>query len=340
MGAVAAWAAFMVAGLLADSGPGRRVTGLTLAAVLGVGLAAQWVSPAFTRSAGTQSVALLQGNIAQDEKFQPGTGVADALQWYGAQLQGSRASLVVAPETAIPLLPRQLPEGYWQGLQARYASGGQAALIGVPLGSPAEGYTNAVVGMKPGADAGYHYDKHHLVPFGEFIPPFFKWFLALMNIPLGDFNRGALAPPSFEFQGQRLAPNICYEDLFGEELGARFTVEAGAPTVLVNLSNIGWFGKTLAIDQHLQISRMRTLEFERPMLRATNTGPTVIIDHRGTVTARLAPHTRGVLEGVVEGRTGNTPYALWVSRLGLWPLWILALLVVAGAAIAARSQRR
>ena len=111
-------------------------------------------------------------------------------------------------------------------------------------------------------------------------------------------------------KGQRLAPNICYEDLFGEELGRRFVDEATAPTIMVNLSNIGWFGNTLAIDQHLQISRMRALEFQRPMLRATNTGPTVIIDHRGQVTHSLPRHTRGVLEGVVEGRSGSTPFAM------------------------------
>ena len=223
IGAVAAWAAFMLTGVTRVSGRGRWVEGLTLVGVLALGQVAQWAVPTFTRSTGTQSVALLQGNIAQNEKFRPGTGIADALQWYGAQLKNSPASLVVAPETAIPLLPRQLPDGYWQGLVARFSSGGQAALIGVPLGSAAEGYTNAVLGLKPGQAQEFRYDKHHLVPFGEFIPPFFKWFLDLMDIPLGNFSRGALTQPSFEWQGQRLAPNICYEDMFGEELGAGFT---------------------------------------------------------------------------------------------------------------------
>jgi apolipoprotein N-acyltransferase len=335
VGAAAAWVAFMATGLRRR---GWR-TAAGLVAVLALPLTAQLAGPTFTQSTGTLTVALLQGNIPQDEKFQPGTGVADALRWYGAQLHSRRASLVVAPETAIPMLPQQLPDGYWAALQARFAGGAQAALLGVPLGSYTEGYTNAVVGWKPGLAQPYRYDKNHLVPFGEFIPPFFKWFLDLMHIPLGDFNRGALAPPSFTWQGQRLAPNICYEDLFGEELGARFAEPGAAPTILVNFSNIGWFGNTVAIDQHLQISRMRALEFERPMVRATNTGPTVIIDHRGQVTASLARHTRGVLEGVVEGRSGATPYARWVSRLGLWPLWIVSLLVVAGAALSIRLRR-
>ncbi|WP_082493417.1 apolipoprotein N-acyltransferase [Acidovorax sp. Leaf160] len=288
----------------------------------------------------TLSLALLQGNIPQDEKFQPGSGVPLALRWYADQLNGATASLVVAPETAIPLLPQQLMPGYLEGITARYASGGQAALIGIPLGNGELGYTNSVLGFAPGQGTPYRYDKHHLVPFGEFVPPFFRWFTELMNIPLGDFNRGAVGQPSFDWQGERIAPNICYEDLFGEELGARFADASTAPTVMVNLSNIGWFGDSLAIDQHLAISRMRALEFERPMVRATNTGATAVIDHRGVVTHTLAPHTRGVLAAEVQGRSGAvTPFAWWVSRWGLWPFWALGL-AVAGAAWAARLRRR
>ena len=292
------------------------------------------------------AVTLLQGNIPQGEKFELGTGVATALHWYGEELDRARGALVVAPETALPLLPDQLPEGYWPALRARFAAGGQAALIGLPLGDYASGYSNSVLGLKPAAAAGpdaplappvpYRYDKHHLVPFGEVIPPGFRWFIDLMNIPLGDFRRGAVGQPSFEWQGQRLAPNICYEDLFGEELGARFVDAARAPTVFVNVSNIAWFGNTVAIDQHLQISRMRALEFARPMIRATNTGATVIIDHRGAVTHALARHTRGVLTGDVQGRSRITPYAWWVGRLGLWPLWALGL----GAGVLAWLARR
>lgn len=284
---------------------------------------------------------LLQGNIPQDEKFQPGSGVPMALQWYRERLLQPHQALVVAPETALPLLPAQLPEGYLADLASHYGAEGRAALLGMPLGSMEQGYTNSVLGLRPGQERPYRYDKHHLVPFGEFIPPFFRWFTDLLHIPLGDFRRGALVQPSFAWRGERLAPNICYEDLFGEELAAQFAQgAAAAPTVFVNLSNIGWFGNTLAIDQHLAISRMRALEFERPMVRATNTGATAIIDHRGVVVQQFARHERGMLTGQVQGRDGPpTPYARWAGRWGLWPLWGLGALALL-AAWAARGRRR
>src|SRR5262249_40962730 len=151
--------------------------------------------------------------------------------------------------------------------------------------------------------APYRYDKQHLVPFGEFIPAGFRWFTTLLNIPLGDFNRGARNPPSFSFDGERIAPNICYEDLYGDELALRFADARRAPTTLANGTNIGWFGDPIAVRQHLNISRMRALELQRPMLRATNTGATAVIDHTGRVVAQLEPFTQGVLETEVQGRS-------------------------------------
>ena len=110
-------------------------------------------------------------------------------------------------------------------------------------------------------------------------------------------------------------------------------------TVLVNVSNIAWFGDSVAIDEHLSISRMRSLEFARPMVRATNTGATVVIDAEGRVTHQLPRLTRGVLEATVEGRTGLTPYARWVAPFGLWPLWI-AMLAIVGIAFALDRRQR
>ena len=285
------------------------------------------------------SLALLQGNIPQDEKFQEGSGVPLALEWYGKALRDAGETLVVAPETAIPILPQDLPEGYADALRKRFASGEQAALVGIPLGNAAAGYSNAAIGLKPGQANVYAYEKHHLVPFGEFIPPMFRWFTEMMNIPLGDFRRGEVGQPSFDWKGQRLATNICYEDLFGDELARRFVVPALAPTIFVNISNIGWFGNTVAIDQHLNISRMRALEFARPMVRATNTGATVVIDDRGAVVASLEPYTRAVLHTTVTGRdTPPTPYARWAGRFGNMPLWLLGLAAIGWTWLSTRKR--
>ncbi len=317
----------------------RRWPALVAAgALLAVPSGLQLAKPDFTQDAGQLGLALLQGNIPQDEKFQPGSGVPLALQWYGEQLQNNTAPLVIAPETAIPLLPQELPEGYLDTLLARFTGqAGQAAMLGIPLGDARRGYTNSVIALKAGQggpqgqNGVWRYDKHHLVPFGEFIPAFFKWFTQLMNIPLGDFNRGAVGQASFEWQGQRLAANVCYEDLFGEELAARFADAARSPTIFVNVSNLAWFGDDLAISQHLLISRMRALEFQRPFVRATNTGATALIDHQGVVHQALARQTRAVLRGTVNGRSGDTPFAWWVARLGLWPWWVLGLGVLLAA---------
>ena len=279
----------------------------------------------FSQSTGSMTVTLLQGNVPQNEKFSR-EHVPQALALTASQLEAAKGDLVVGPETVIPLLPHQLDPTWWRSILARFRQSGRAALVGLPLGNFDEGYTNSAAGISAAtaAEPGgfYRYDKHHLVPFGEFIPYGFKWFTRLMNIPLGDFNRGPLTAPSFEVRGQRVAPNICYEDLFGEDLAARFVTAAAAPTILANISNIGWFGETIAVDQHLEISRMRTLELQRPMIRATNTGATVVIDHRGHVTAALPPFTRGVLDARVEGRSGITPFAWWAGRFNLWPLWL------------------
>ncbi len=300
----------------------------------------------FTQPAGRLRVALVQPAIAQEEKF-ASRRLAANLEQVRRQVEQAAAAaggtplVVVAPETAVPLLPGQLPEGWLAAFAEPALARGAALMTGIPLArddtaSAAAAYTNSVLGWAPGAGPPYRYDKAHLVPFGEFIPPGFRWFVDAMRMPLGDFARGHLRQPSFAYGGQRLAPTICYEDVFGEELRPRFADAAGAPTLFVNLTNLAWFGDTIALGQHLAIARMRSVEFGRASVRATNTGATAAIDHHGRVLAAL-PHWRsGVLEAEVEGRTGLTPYA----RGGRLPVLLAALALLAGGLAAGGLLRR
>ena len=341
IGAIAAWVAMGVPVLISILMAGRTQawiwTGLVLlmvSVVIPIGL--QNAGPEFTQASGKLKVQLLQGNIPQDEKFIPGQGVQQALSWYGEQLLANTEPLVVTPETAIPVLPQQLAPTYWQALKDKYAgqsaqgllpTSPQTALVGIPMGASGVGYSNSVLALGP-EEIQYRYDKHHLVPFGEYVPPFFQWFVRMMNMPLGDFAQDR--PPSgvLKWQGQRLLPQICYEDLFGEEVARYFAKPDEAPTVLVNMSNLAWFGDTTAMAQHVAISSMRAMEFQRPIIRSTNTGLTGLVDAKGVVTASLPPFTRGTLVLEFEGRSGLTPYAQWTSQWGLVPLWCLCLAIV------------
>jgi apolipoprotein N-acyltransferase len=129
-----------------------------------------------------------------------------------------------------------------------------------------------------------------------------------MNIPLGDFARGTPVQQPFVVHNQPVAVDICYEDIFGEEIARSIRDSATPAGVLVNTTNLAWFGNTIALDQHLQIARMRSLETGRPMLRATNTGMTAAIDANGKVLGKLTPYTIGSLDVTVQGTAGRTPY--------------------------------
>ena len=180
---------------------------------------------------------------------------------------------------------------------------------------------NAAISL--GAAPAQYYAKQHLVPFGEYSPPLFGWFYRLAQIPMSDQTRGAPDQPPMRFGAQRVALNICYEDLFGAEL-ARALPEA---TLMLNISNLAWYGDSLAQPQHLQVARVRALETGRPMLRSTNTGMTALVQPDGSVAALLPAFERGVLRVEAQGYAGLTPYA----RGGDWLAIGVALLIVTAA---------
>jgi apolipoprotein N-acyltransferase len=258
------------------------------------------------------NVRLLQGNVKQEMKFEQ-AGMVAAINEYQQMITAKPADLVVTPETAIPVIIQELPEPFALAVRKFVDSTGTSVIFGAIGGTiTPEGrlvdYTNSLFGITPGSHELYRYDKHHLVPFGEFVPWGFRWFVNMMNIPLGDFSRGAPVQKPFLVHNQPVAVDICYEDIFGEEIARSIRDNATPAGVLINSTNLAWFGDTIALDQHLQIARMRSLETGRPMLRATNTGTTAAIDAHGNVLARLAPYTVGSIDVTVQGTTGNTPY--------------------------------
>jgi apolipoprotein N-acyltransferase len=272
-------------------------------------------------------VALLQGNIPQEMKFVPGR-FAETLEIYARLAERTQARLVVLPETAIPRFLHEVDPAYLERLAALVRPRNGDVLAGVPVLEGGRRYYNAVVSL--GASPAQAYAKSHLVPFGEFVPPGFGWIVAVLQIPLSDFARGAAAQAPLRVAGQRVAVNICYEDAFGAEI-IRQLPEA---TLLVNASNVAWFGDSLAPAQHLRIARMRSIETGRTMLRATNTGVTAIVDPQGAVVGRLPSFTQGVLEGRVQGRAGATPYV----AAGNYPVLLGAFGVLAGVALAGRRR--
>lgn len=256
------------------------------------------------------SVSLLQGNIEQSLKWRPDL-LDQSLDTYLRLARAHPARLVVLPETAVPTTLDHVPPGYLSALRAAAAPEGGDVLLGIVTRDRPGRYYNSAVGL--GDHARQRYSKSHLVPFGEFTPRLFAWTLELLHIPMSSFSRGESAQPPLALAGERVAVNICYEDIFGAEIARNLP----AASLLVNLSNTAWFGDSLAQPQHLQIARMRALETGRYMLRATNTGMTAVIDPKGNVVAQLEPFTTGALVTMVRGHEGQTPYGRWGDALAL-----------------------
>jgi len=242
--------------------------------------------------------------------------------------ESAQAKLIVFPETALPVFFERIAPAYLARLEAAARQNQGDLLVGVPFRDGRE-YYNSVVSLGVSPRQVYH--KVHLVPFGEFVPPGFRWTLELMSIPLSDFSRGAATQAPLEVAGQRVAVNVCYEDVFGAEI-AHSLPDA---TLLVNMSNVAWFGDSLAPAQHLGIARMRAIETGRMHLTATNTGITAAIDRDGRVVKSLKQFTEGLLEVEAQGYSGATPYV----RLKDWPVVLLSLVLFAGFILRARRSR-
>lgn len=279
------------------------------------------------------TVALLQGNVAQSLKWRDDQLVS-SLNNYRELVEKSTARLIVLPETALPVL-REVPVDYLVALKRRNEMNGGDAIVGtvvvepVPAGGGFSKITNSAISI--GSSPQQRYDKQHLVVFGEFIPPLLSWVYQWLKIPLGSMNAGRTDQKPMQIAGHAVAVNICYEDAFGFEI-ARQLPEA---ELLVNMSNMAWFGNLFASDQQAQFSQMRALETRRWMLRSTNTGVTAAINEKGEIVKMLPQFVRGTLEIEVQPRSGTTPYVRWKDWL---ILGLLLLALVIGCALKSRDR--
>jgi apolipoprotein N-acyltransferase len=302
--------------LLAGTRRARAIAGVVLLLTWGCAFALGRVE--WTRPRGTEvTVALVQGAVPQSMKWVPGQLERTMDLYLDLTRPHLGAGIIVWPESAIPSLESNV-RPYLDQVSALAHSRGSSLVTGLVRRDPRSGaYYNAMAAWSSGEQ---WYYKRRLVPFGEFfpVPAAVRDWMRLMNLPYSDFTAGSDAQRPLEAGGEALAPTICYEDAYGVEQLAL----ARESTLLVNVTNDAWFGDSSAPHQHLDISRMRSLETGRPMLRATNDGVTALIAHDGGVMGQLPQFQPGVLTGTVQPRTGLTPYV----RAGNWP--VLALLAV------------
>ncbi|MGE5625991.1 MAG: apolipoprotein N-acyltransferase [Bacillota bacterium] len=309
----------------------RRAGMLAAFAVLWIGgglfAGLRWTHPAGPAFA----VSLMQGDIAQEQKWEPEAFIP-TLKLYRQMTDTHWDSrLIIWPEAAIPAYQDEVQLDYLDPLEADALKHGTDILLGVPTYDPLDDYYyNSVISL--GQSDGT-YDKRHLVPFGEnfeFLPQWVKSVLRSLDLPYSSFTPGAADQPLLKAAGYSVGTSICYEDAFGDEIMRALPQAA----FLVNVSNDGWFGNSIALPQHLEIARMRALETGRYLLRSTNTGITAIVDDAGRVQAEAPRDRVSVLSGRVQPLAGATPVTHWGdgSAAGI------SLLLLLGAAWRARGR--
>lgn len=318
---------------MAVSKRGVSILSVAILWVWGAGAALlqiSWGAP----SGAPLSVALVQGNIGQDLKWRDDQREITRAKYFNL-VKDIDAKLIVLPETAEVTLLQDIPTDYLTALQSRAKKNGGDLIMGVPI-AERDGqsgnllrYTNSAISL--GVSAPQRYDKHHLVAFGEFIPPLFSWVYQWLNIPLGTFTPGAETQAPMRVSGHFIPVNICYEDAFGSEIARALP----AAELLINIGNMAWYGRSLAADQQVQFSQMRAMETSRWMLRSTNTGLTAAINERGEIVKSLPQFTAGVLAIEATPRQGVTPYMRWRDA----PVLMGLAMALLAAAWLSRSQK-
>ncbi len=266
------------------------------------------------------SVALVQPDIDQDVKWQ-GFYVQPTLKLLTDMSEDLWShDWIIWPEAAVPLTYHEaLP--FLNRINQRADDTRTGLITGIIYDDPGQRrYYNSLAGF--GQALGI-YHKRRLVPFGEYVPleDWLRGLIHFFDLPTSIISQGPWEQGGLQVGGISIAPAICYE-LAYPELMAR---SARNTQVLLNVSNLGWFGDSLGPPQFLQMGQMRALETGRPLIYSTNNGPSALIDSRGRVYARSGAFVAETLRGDVRPASGSTPFMYW----GAWPLVILSVLILA-----------
>ncbi|GAL14896.1 apolipoprotein N-acyltransferase [Vibrio astriarenae] len=300
----------------------------------GYGLnAAHWVTP---NPDSRTSFALVQGNIDQASKWLPSERWPTIIKYTDLTKEHRDADIIIWPEAAIPAFEYEIAS-YLANLDALVKEYDSAMITGVINRSDEGLYYNSVLAVgQTGQDYSYNpedrYHKHHLLPFGEFVPfeDILRPLAPFFNLPMSSFSRGAYVQPNVVANGKDFAAALCYEIIFNEQI--RHNVNDDTDFILT-LSNDAWFGDSIGPQQHMEIARMRALELGKPVIRSTNNGVTAITDYRGNIVAQIPQFETAVLTAEVESTDGQTPY----HGVGRWPLYIWSVL---GLLLAAWLRKR
>ncbi|SJM95338.1 Apolipoprotein N-acyltransferase [Crenothrix polyspora] len=270
------------------------------------------------------NVALIQGNIEQDQKWLPENKIKTLGLYQSLTEQHWGTPIIIWPETSVPAFYSEINEAFLQPLSQSAAQQHSDVVASLPLDdNTLNEYYNAVLTL---GKENRFYRKTHLLPFGEYLPwqPVSGFVLKLIGLKLGNFTPGQLNQPLLKAGGYAFTTSICYEDAFGD-LAINNLQNAA---YLVNVTNDAWFGHSIEPHQHMQIARMRALETGRFLLRATNTGITGIVDPKGKLIKQAQPFTTTVLTGAIIPMNGLTPYAKIGDKPILYSLLVLLFGVV------------